>query len=113
VPAPTDLTLGEKLDQRRFSAMSNKMAALVRYTLGKQTNFTVEPEIVWLSITADGFVIASNDDMTSTIIGSADDFFANWDRLIEAAELTPDEELDIRGRLATIRDHRAKQEVQL
>lgn len=94
------LTLGEKLDQRRFSGMSDKMAALVAYIV-PEVPYEVEPAIVGLTVSSDRFVFATNVDGTGTLIGTLDDFVGNWDKLIVAAELTIDEEIEVRESLMT------------
>lgn len=66
--------------------MSPKMAAIVAHILGESwTN----PEIMWLSISCDGFVTSDSD-----FIGSVDDLERNTHNLLDAAELTKEERLE-------------------
>jgi hypothetical protein len=97
----TLVALGQKLDQRRFTAMSDKMAALVAYIV-PEVPFTVAPAITSLVIISGGplMVMAVNEDGSGTTIGTLSDFTRNWDNLITAADLTPDEEVTVRERLA-------------
>jgi hypothetical protein len=70
--------------------MSGKMAAIVGCILGVQyTN----PQLVELCITADDYVLGrrEGDCGMNEWIGAGDDLRRNLDRLIEAAELTPEE----------------------
>jgi hypothetical protein len=87
---PGTLTLGQKLDQRRFTAMSGKMAAVVSYILGDESVMTTDPEIAELIITSDGCVLArhTGEISANTLIGSVLDLTANLARLMVAAGLT-------------------------
>lgn len=88
-----DMPIGDKLDPRRFTGMSPKMAALVAYVLGDEAVFHTEPEIVEIIRLSDGALLARHDGEvgTSTVIGHIHDFDRNWGALIAAAELTPEE----------------------
>lgn len=86
------MTLGEKLDPRRFTAMSPKMAAIVACILGDEATFTTEPSIRHMVVTSDGGVLAVDDfGLANEFIGSAADLERNLAELQLAAELTPDE----------------------
>lgn len=74
-----------KLNPRRFPGMSTKMAALVDWFTGSHT---VDPRIVDLSITSDGFVVASLSTMDGVFIGTEWDMTRNWYNLLDAAGLT-------------------------
>lgn len=83
-------SLVAKLDPRRFTAMSDKTAAIVGYIIDKK--FT-EPEINDIAVTSDGFVLAqlSGDIGHNMFIGEYREVERNWDRLIHIADLTPEE----------------------
>lgn len=87
------MTLGEKLDPRRFSSMSAKMAAIVAYILGEEAVHTTDPAIAELILTSDGVILARNegDIGANDFIGSVEDFNRNWGLLVRVAELTPEE----------------------
>jgi hypothetical protein len=87
------MALGQKLDPRRFTAMSPKMAAIVACILDDQATFRTQPVIVELCITSDGGLLArhAGDIGFNDFIGSADDLERNLTQLEIAAELTPDE----------------------
>lgn len=87
------MTIGEKLDPRRFSHMSNKMAALVAYVLGDEAIHRTEPSIAELIQTSDGYVLARHegDIGANDIVGSIEDFNRNFGALVAAAELEPAE----------------------
>lgn len=93
-----DETLEDKLHPSRFTAMSPKMAAIVAFILGESWT---EPDILSLSITSDGCVVSDR-----CFIGSMEDFSRNISALIQAAELTKDEETEFRRRMHKIDDHR-------
>jgi len=88
-PAPS-AELIRKLHPGRFTAMSPKMAAIVGCILGQE--FT-RPQLVGLTVTSDGFVLGmhAGDIGFNDFIGARADLDRNWDRLLDAAELTPDE----------------------
>jgi hypothetical protein len=85
------MTLGQKLDPRRFTEMSDKMAALVAFVLKDEATFVTEPRIVELAATSDGFIFAIHNDLTQSLIGTTLDFRRNWYKLVDVAGLTPDE----------------------
>ena len=87
LPSPID-TLTEKLNPRRFSAMSPKMAAIVGYILSQ--NWGV---INGLMVTSDGFVLAQvNGDVGyNHFIGAESDLQRNWKELLNVADLGQDE----------------------
>ena len=82
--------LTQKLHPSRFTAMSNKMAAIVSYILNQ--NWT-NPKIVEMCTTSDGFVLArhENDCGLNDFVGDKSELENNWQRLLDAAELTPSE----------------------
>jgi hypothetical protein len=83
-------TLKAKLNPQRFPAMSDKMAALVGFVLGEE--FT-EPPVAELVVTSDNCVLARNkgDIGANAFIGGYDDVKSNFIRLLEVADLTPEE----------------------
>jgi hypothetical protein len=88
---PTPSTeLIRKLHPARFSAMSPKMAAIVGCILGEK--FT-EPQLVGLTVTSDGFVLGmpAGGIGFDDFVGAFTDLDRNWNVLLDAAELTPEE----------------------
>lgn len=78
--------LEEKLNPRRFSNMSSKMAALVGWILAEEyTN----PSIAELVVTSDGYLMAriTNDTGFNHLIGKMSDFEHNVNNLLSC---TPD-----------------------
>lgn len=82
--------LATKLNPKRFPGMSPFMAAVVGYVLGQ--SFT-NPEIAEITVSeSEGLVyIRRTGDAGFDGIQSLDDFRANWNRLLDAAQLTTDE----------------------
>ena len=83
-------TLKEKLHPERFQGMSGKMAAIVGYILDEgYTN----PAINELIVTSDGFVLAEHvgDVGANEFMGEESDLLRNWNNLLDAAGLTPEE----------------------
>ena len=82
--------LAEKLHPNRFTAMSPKIAAIVAYVIGER--YTT-PHIESMIKTSDGMVLArqSGDIGYNTFIGHISEVDSNWNRLINAAGLTPEE----------------------
>jgi hypothetical protein len=91
--------LRSKLHPGRFSAMSNKMAAIVGYIIGEQF---IDPPIWKMTVTSDGFVLARVGDQVGfdTFISSYLPLLRNWSRLIAAADLTPEEQVEAACRFA-------------
>lgn len=88
---PTPLAeLIRKLHPSRFSAMSPRMAAIVGCVLSQK--FT-EPQLVGITVTSDGFVLGMQEGGIGfdDFIGSSADLRRNWNVLLDAAELTPEE----------------------
>ena len=85
--------LERKLDPRRFTAMSGKMAAIVGFILNTE-RWVTEPAIGGLLVTSDGGVLArhAGDIGFNDFMGSAADLDDNLRRLVRAAELTPAEQ---------------------
>ena len=81
------MTLAEKLHPSRFTAMSGRMAAIVAYLLGCRWT---SPAIAELVVTTDGHVLARHegDCGSNDYIGPIDQLDANWQRLLDAADLT-------------------------
>lgn len=83
----------KKLNPERFPGMSPKMVAIVTYVLGMK-HLTL-PHIVELTVTSDGFLLARNDGEIGfdNFLGTAEDYKANWEKLITIPEmgLTPEE----------------------
>lgn len=84
--------LVRKLNPRRFTAMSAKMAAIVGAILG--VKFT-EPSLGGISITSDGFIQSTEyygGVMGRSVhLGDADNLRRNLANLVAAAELTKTE----------------------
>jgi hypothetical protein len=96
---PSWLNLKDKLDPRRFSGMSGLMAALVQHVLGEGWDgVEIAPEIVELSVTSDGFVLARHggDIGFNSFIGSKSQLDFNFDLLAKAAELDAEEIAELR-----------------
>lgn len=83
--------LSKKLNPNRFTAMSPKMAAIVAYIIGER--YTC-PHIESMIKTSDGMVIArqSGDIGYNIFIGHISEVDSNWKNLINAADLTSEEE---------------------
>ena len=91
----TQEALERKLDPRRFTAMSGKMAAIVAFILDSD-RFQTEPAISELVIDSSGGVLAGHwtggrPGMMNDFIGSVEDFDSNWNRLLNVAGLTSEE----------------------
>ncbi|HET6247633.1 MAG TPA: hypothetical protein VFE47_08055 [Tepidisphaeraceae bacterium] len=85
--------LSAKLNPRRFPGMSPLMAAVVGYVMGE--SFT-DSEIAEITVSeAEGIV---NFRKAGAVgfdgLQSLDDLRNNWNRLLDAAGLTPDERRD-------------------
>ena len=83
-------TLAKKLHPSRFPGMSPFMAAIVGYVVGE--SFT-DPEIAEISVseTEDLVYVRQAGAVGFDGIQSLDDLRANWNRLMDAASLTPEE----------------------
>lgn len=83
-------SLADKLRPSRFPAMSPFMAAVVGYILGE--SFT-DPEIAEMTVSeAEGIVYVRQAGAAGFDgIQSLDDLRNNWNRLLDAAGLTPEE----------------------
>jgi hypothetical protein len=96
----------DKLHPRRFPRMSDRMAAVTGYILGRRWT---RPRIAELVITSDGWVLARDEGQVTcnVIVGTAADLERNWRNLLHAAGLTGEErqEADRRYREA-VRDYR-------
>jgi len=93
-PSPADVeTVQQKLNPRRFSDMSPKMAAIVGFVVGKKYT---RPGIASMYVTSDGFVIArpsvesggTSHAGHEQFIGTLSQLEDNWERLLDATELT-------------------------
>lgn len=84
------MNLSEKMDPGRFPGMSPLMAAVVGYVLGAP--FT-DPQIVEIAVSeVEGVVqFRKEGDIRFEGIESLTDLRNNWNRLMDAADLTPDE----------------------
>jgi hypothetical protein len=82
------MTLAQKLHHTRFTAMSGKMAAIVACILDQKWT---SPSIAELTVTCDGHLLARNlwDCGFNNYLGRLADLEANWERLLDAAGLTP------------------------
>ena len=88
-------TLAEKLDPRRFTAMSGKLAALLAYILGTD-RWTTTPKIVEVSIDSGGNIVVGHAPGTGGSTGdwfggTAEELDRNLRRLFRVAGLTPAE----------------------
>lgn len=70
--------------------MSPKMAAIVGCILGMDWT---KPRITGLMVTTDGGLLASTDEdpLFDEFLGSSYDLLANWNRLLDVAELSEEE----------------------
>jgi hypothetical protein len=84
------LELVKKLHPSRFTGMSGKMAAIVAYIIGERWT---SPVIVELVATSDGHLLACHegDCGCNHYLGTVDNLKSNWARLLEVADLTPEE----------------------
>src|SRR5512143_480605 len=84
------MTLAEKLHPARFTQMSARMAAVVACILGR---IWTSPAIAELVVTSDGHLLARNegDCGCNAYLGTIADLESNWERLLDAAGLTPAE----------------------
>ncbi len=82
-------TLAEKLDPRRFTAMSPKLAALLAYIIGTD-RWTTEPRIVEACYDSGGIIMVRHEGSVGMewFGGSADELHSNLTRLFRVAELT-------------------------
>lgn len=89
----TQDTLAEKLDPRRFTAMSGKMSAILACIL-RTDRWTTEPAIAELIVTSDGGLLARHegDIGANDFIGRVEELDANLRRLVRVAGLTPAEQ---------------------
>lgn len=85
--------LARKLNPKRFPGMSPFMAAIVGYVLGE--SYT-EPQIAEIAVSeSEGFVyIRKTGAVGFDGLQSLDDLRENWNRLLDAAGLAPDERSD-------------------
>lgn len=83
-------TLSKKLHPAQFSEMSPLMGAIVGYVLGE--SFT-EPTIAELTVSEQENLVYIRQDGATGFEGlqSLTDLRNNWNRLLDAAELTDDE----------------------
>jgi hypothetical protein len=98
--------LQKKLYPGRFPGMGGKMAAILGYILEKKWT---SPRIDEMAITSDSFVMASHegDIGMNVIIGALSDLEGNWERLLDAAELTLEERTNAERLFRVkIEDHR-------
>lgn len=81
------LSIQQKLHPQRFTEMSGKFAACVGCIVGARYT---QPEIAELCVTSDGFVLArtQGDIGYNEFIGTEDEFYQNWRRLLDAAGVT-------------------------
>jgi hypothetical protein len=84
------MELAKKLHLSRFTAMSGKMAAIVAHIVGERWT---SPAIVGLMATSDGHLLACHegDCGCNDYLGTVDNLKSNWARLLEVADLTPEE----------------------
>lgn len=85
--------LAAKLDPRRFTAMSGKLAALLSYVIGTE-RWVGDPRIVEAAIDSSGNILVthaagSGGGMGEWFGGTADELDSNLKRLVKVAGLTP------------------------
>ena len=105
-----DNTLGRKLDQRRFTDMSDKMTAVVAFILGEASVMETDPAIRALHIIEPDVVLIEHEGEVggNHVLGTFRDLIRNWGNLLDAAELTTSERrraMYLFG-VANIKDHR-------
>lgn len=83
------MSLAEKLDPRRFTAMSGKMAAIVGYIVDAHDVWITSPAIIGLVVTSSGGVLAATDEdpLFDEFIGHESDLRRNWTTLLDVAGL--------------------------
>ena len=99
-------SLVKKLNPRRFTEMSPKMAAIVGHVLNQ--SFT-KPRIIEMAITSDDCVMGGleGDIGLNEFMGSGQDLRDNWTRLLDVAGLTQTERDEAEGLFVVrIADHR-------
>jgi hypothetical protein len=86
-------TWKEKLHPERFEGMSSKMAAIVGYI--SDETYT-DPAINELVVTSDGFVLIEHvgEVGANNFMGGESDLLRNWNSLLDAAGLTPEERIE-------------------
>lgn len=91
--AETYTGLEQKLDPRRFSAMSGKMAGILACIL-RTDRWETRPAIAELIVTSDGGLLArhAGDIGANDFIGSVEDLDSNLRRLVRVAGLTQAEQ---------------------
>jgi hypothetical protein len=83
-------TLAQKLHPDRFTEMSPFMAAIVGYVFGESLTDPAIAEIT-VSETEDLVYVRKTDGVGFDGVQSLTDLRNNWNRLLDAAGLTPDE----------------------
>lgn len=86
-------TLAQKLHPDRFTEMSPFMAAIVGYVFGESWT---DPAIAKISVseTEDLVYVRKAGGVGFDGVQSLTDLRNNWNRLLDAADLTPDERRD-------------------
>jgi hypothetical protein len=84
------ISLTEKLNPARFTAMSGVMAAALGCILGERLT---EPQIASILVTSNGFALATHvgEIGYNHLIGWETDLKRNWVNLLDAADLTEEE----------------------
>ena len=84
------MEVAKKLHPSRFTAMSGKMAAIVAHIVGERWTSLA---IVELVATSDGHLLACHegDCGCNDYLGTVDNLKSNWARLLEVADLMPEE----------------------
>ncbi len=103
--------LEQKLDPRRFTAMSGKMAAILACIL-RTDRWQTEPAIAELIVTSDGGLLARHegDIGANDFMGRVEDLESNLRRLVRVAGLTQAEQRAFRKmRAQRITDYRNKE----
>jgi hypothetical protein len=98
--------LQQKLDPARFRGMSPQMAALGTFIM--ELDPVTTPSIIGLCITGESLLAMLAGDIGYNVhIGSVNDFEANWNLLLDTADLTTAERATAENAKAThIVDHR-------
>ena len=112
-PTSADVeTVQQKLNPRRFPGMSPKMAAIVGFVVGKKYT---KQAIGSMYVTSDGFVIArpsvEGGIGHEIFIGTLSDLEDNWERLLDAADLSIQERAIAERLFVRIQDFRTPEPI--
>jgi hypothetical protein len=91
------MTLSQKLNPNRFTAMSGLMSAIVGCLVGEEFS---DPRLVALQLTPDDMLQGSNEEdggLMNQFLGSGEDFRRNLGNLVVAAELNQKEKRELKA----------------